>query len=174
MRAWARAAGLSEVRITSSSWTYADAAACRWWGHSQADRISGRAFTEQALGVGASREDVADIARHLHRELAGAKSPDAITSAYLDRPAPVSRQRRSRAPREAAPPAARQQPRGRQTSRPPSAPTWSAGRFVVTAVRKLMSLALRLLFVAMLVGIGIAALQAASEAYLDRVSTQSP
>lgn len=121
-----------------------------------------------------SAYDVADIARHLHRELAGAKSPDAITSAYLDRPAPVSRQGRSRAPREAMPPAARQQPRGRQTSRPHSAPTWSAGRFVVTAVRKLMSLALRLLFVAMLVGIGVVALQAASEAYLDRISTQSP
>lgn len=67
MRAWARAAGLSEVRITSSSWTYADAAACRWWGRSQADRISGRAFTEQALGVGASHEDVADIARAWRR-----------------------------------------------------------------------------------------------------------
>jgi ubiquinone/menaquinone biosynthesis C-methylase UbiE len=48
LRAWARAAGLDDVRLSTSTWLYADAASCRWWGESQAERFSGEVFVEQA------------------------------------------------------------------------------------------------------------------------------
>jgi hypothetical protein len=63
IRDWAHAAGLREPRVTTSSWSYTDTESCRWWGNSWAERVSGRAFTEQALRVGASHEDVDAIAR---------------------------------------------------------------------------------------------------------------
>ena len=36
----------------TSVWTYADDAACRWWGESQAERYVGRVFAEQAAEHG--------------------------------------------------------------------------------------------------------------------------
>lgn len=63
MRRWAREAGLREARITTSCWSYADPASCRWWGSSQADRVEGATFTRQALRQGATADDVAGLAR---------------------------------------------------------------------------------------------------------------
>ncbi|MCX7542121.1 hypothetical protein OS128_04215 [Corynebacterium sp. P5848] len=51
LRAWANAAGLADPVITTSAWTYADTASCRWWGNSQADRISGAIFRDRAATV---------------------------------------------------------------------------------------------------------------------------
>ncbi|WP_460840667.1 methyltransferase domain-containing protein [Nocardioides marmoraquaticus] len=48
LRGWAAAAGLSDVRFSTSTWLYADPASCRWWGESQAERYSGEVFVGQA------------------------------------------------------------------------------------------------------------------------------
>ena len=62
LRAWAAAAGLADVDLTTSTWTYADPAACRWWGHSQADRFGGEVFARQAAEQGVPHDAVARIA----------------------------------------------------------------------------------------------------------------
>jgi len=62
MRAWARAAGLTDVRLTSSVWTYADEESCRWWGSSQAARYSGPVFADQAAAHGAGPDALRRIA----------------------------------------------------------------------------------------------------------------
>jgi ubiquinone/menaquinone biosynthesis C-methylase UbiE len=62
LRAWAAAAGLDDVRLTASVWTYADDDACRWWGSSQADRVSGEVFVSQAAEQGLDAADVAQLA----------------------------------------------------------------------------------------------------------------
>lgn len=74
LRRWAREAGLEDPAITTTVWTYADDDSCRWWGNSQADRISGATFTAQARAHGRSEEDLADMARAWR---AWADSPDA-------------------------------------------------------------------------------------------------
>lgn len=51
-RAWAQAAGLREVTITTSVWTYADADAVRWWGQLWAERVVASDFAERALRAG--------------------------------------------------------------------------------------------------------------------------
>ncbi len=62
LRAWANAAGLTDARLTSSTWTYADQQTCAWWGDSQADRVSGPVFTQQAGELGLTASDVAALA----------------------------------------------------------------------------------------------------------------
>jgi ubiquinone/menaquinone biosynthesis C-methylase UbiE len=62
IRAWAGQAGLREVQISSSVWTYATPEATRWWGNGQADRYGGDVFAEQALKLGASPDALAAIA----------------------------------------------------------------------------------------------------------------
>lgn len=54
LRAWARAAELTDVSFTSSNWCYATSEATARWGESQANRVGGPAFRAQAesLGVG--------------------------------------------------------------------------------------------------------------------------
>jgi len=54
---WVREAGFTDVRVTSSTWTFADPASCAWWGGSWADRVSQSAFAEQALVSGLSSVD---------------------------------------------------------------------------------------------------------------------
>ena len=62
-REWTRHAGLGDVTITVSCWTYADSAGTRWWGNSQANRVGGEVFTEQARHLaGLGSEDVAGLA----------------------------------------------------------------------------------------------------------------
>lgn len=58
LRAWANRAGLLDARCTSSTWTYADSEACRWWGRSQAERVGGATFARQAAEQGASPSDL--------------------------------------------------------------------------------------------------------------------
>jgi len=74
MRAWARAAGLDDVRMTTSVWTYADDAACAWWGDGQAQRVSGDTFTAQAAALGVDGHAVAAMAEGWRR---WATDPDA-------------------------------------------------------------------------------------------------
>ena len=49
LKGWARAAGFLSVAVTSSTWTYADAASCAWWGDLWADRCQHSALGEQAV-----------------------------------------------------------------------------------------------------------------------------
>lgn len=62
LRSWSIAAELDSVHISTSVWSYADAQACHWWGHSQAERVLGDAFTRQALEQGATRRHVRGMA----------------------------------------------------------------------------------------------------------------
>ena len=61
LRGWAAATGLNDVRLTTSAWTYADESACRWWGESQAERYSGKVFSDQAMERGVDSERLARI-----------------------------------------------------------------------------------------------------------------
>jgi SAM-dependent methyltransferase len=74
MREWANAAGLADVRITSSVWTYADQASAQWWGTSQAARCSGPVFAAQAAELGVGEDGLAEIAGAWR---AGGSEPDA-------------------------------------------------------------------------------------------------
>ena len=49
---WVRSAGFEDVRVTSSTWTFADPETCRWWGELWADRVELSSFAEQAVGYG--------------------------------------------------------------------------------------------------------------------------
>ncbi len=60
---WAHAAGLAEVRASSSTWCYADPPARAWWGGMWADRIIDSALAHQLTASGlASPDDLAEIA----------------------------------------------------------------------------------------------------------------
>jgi len=74
LRAWAGSAGLADVTITSSTWTYASADSCAWWGGSWADRAAGDVFHEQAAAIGVTAEAVAAISAGWRR---WAERPDA-------------------------------------------------------------------------------------------------
>ncbi|MDJ1370338.1 methyltransferase domain-containing protein [Gulosibacter molinativorax] len=58
LRAWARAAGLHNVTISSSNWCYATTEACRGWGESQANRVGGPTFRAQAKAQGVGPDAV--------------------------------------------------------------------------------------------------------------------
>jgi ubiquinone/menaquinone biosynthesis C-methylase UbiE len=61
--AWVRASGFSDVTVTSSNWTFADAAGREWWGGMWADRVLESSYATQALEYGLSTEaELADIA----------------------------------------------------------------------------------------------------------------
>jgi ubiquinone/menaquinone biosynthesis C-methylase UbiE len=62
LRSWANQAGITDIQITSSTWTYADPASCRWWGNGQAARVEAAAFSTQAAELGLARTDVKAIA----------------------------------------------------------------------------------------------------------------
>ncbi len=65
---WVRAAGFGEVRVGSSTWTYATAEERAWWGGLWADRVRRSAFADQALATG----------------LAGPRELDAIAAAWRE------------------------------------------------------------------------------------------
>ncbi len=76
LKGWALAAGFTDIRTTTSTWTYADPESCAWWGGLWADRCERSAFGEQAVSYGlTTREELADIAAAF-REWASA--PDAF------------------------------------------------------------------------------------------------
>jgi ubiquinone/menaquinone biosynthesis C-methylase UbiE len=74
LRAWAREAALPGARITTSVWSYADTASCRWWGEGQADRVEGATFTAQAAASGVDAARVRAMAEGWRR---WAAHPDA-------------------------------------------------------------------------------------------------
>jgi SAM-dependent methyltransferase len=63
LKGWVLAAGFRDLRVFSSTWTYADAESCAWWGSLWADRCEFSAFGDQAVEYGlATREEIVDIA----------------------------------------------------------------------------------------------------------------
>jgi ubiquinone/menaquinone biosynthesis C-methylase UbiE len=63
LKAWAIEAGFTDVRASSSTWTFADADSCRWWADLWADRISISPLAQQAVAYGlADAAELADIA----------------------------------------------------------------------------------------------------------------
>ena len=64
LHVWAREAGLTDVTVSSSTWTYATAAEREWWGGLWADRTLKSSYAESAVKGGhAAREDLERIAR---------------------------------------------------------------------------------------------------------------
>jgi ubiquinone/menaquinone biosynthesis C-methylase UbiE len=62
LHAWARQAGLTDVRRSSSTWTYSTAEERHWWGNSWHDRATKSFFATQALDGGhATRADLERI-----------------------------------------------------------------------------------------------------------------
>jgi SAM-dependent methyltransferase len=49
---WARAAGLSDVTYTSSTWAFATPVDCQWWADLWAERSVGSSFAEQGVAYG--------------------------------------------------------------------------------------------------------------------------
>jgi ubiquinone/menaquinone biosynthesis C-methylase UbiE len=63
LHAWARQAGLADVRRSSSNWTYSTADERQWWGNSWHDRATKSFFATQAIERGlATAEDLQRIA----------------------------------------------------------------------------------------------------------------
>lgn len=62
LRAWVQAAGLEIVAISSANWTYGDAQSTRWWGQSQAERVSASQFHTSALAAGVSETELREMA----------------------------------------------------------------------------------------------------------------
>ena len=60
LAAWVRAAGFTEARVTTSTWTFADPESRRWWGGLWADRVERSAFADQALAY--SLSDAGELA----------------------------------------------------------------------------------------------------------------
>ncbi len=59
---WIREGGFSDVTVTSSNWTFADAAGREWWGGMWADRVRQSSFATQAVEYGLSTEaELADL-----------------------------------------------------------------------------------------------------------------
>jgi ubiquinone/menaquinone biosynthesis C-methylase UbiE len=60
---WAQEAGFTDVKASSSTWTFADAESRAWWGGLWADRVEQSSFAEQAVEYGyADRAELAAIA----------------------------------------------------------------------------------------------------------------
>ncbi len=63
LHVWARAAGLTDVTISSSTWTYATPEERAWWGGLWADRTVMSSYAERAVGGGyATAQDLERIA----------------------------------------------------------------------------------------------------------------
>jgi ubiquinone/menaquinone biosynthesis C-methylase UbiE len=76
LKGWAQQAGFRDVRVTSSTWTYADPESCAWWGGLWADRCELSQLGDQVVAYGLStREELSAIARAWR---AWAQQPDAF------------------------------------------------------------------------------------------------
>ena len=74
--AWVRAAGFHEMRVSSSTWTFADPEARAWWGGLWAERVVHSSLAQQALAYGlADVDELTAIADGWRR---WAASPDAF------------------------------------------------------------------------------------------------
>ncbi len=47
---WVQSAGFTDVRVSSSTWTFAEPKSRRWWGDLWAERVELSSFAEQAVG----------------------------------------------------------------------------------------------------------------------------
>jgi ubiquinone/menaquinone biosynthesis C-methylase UbiE len=76
LKAWVRAGGFAELRVSSSTWTMESPEECRWWGGLWADRVLASDFAQQALEYGlATRPELDAIAEAFQR---WAVDPDAV------------------------------------------------------------------------------------------------
>ncbi|MCU1429917.1 MAG: hypothetical protein JWL83_3917 [Actinomycetia bacterium] len=73
---WAQQAGLSDIVVTSSTWTFADPDARAWWGGLWAERVEHSSFAEQAVSYGLS--DTAELAAIAHAWRHWAEQPDGV------------------------------------------------------------------------------------------------
>ena len=63
LRAWARAAGLTDTTLTATTSCYATQEATGWWGGAWADRVESSAFASQTLDRGLeTAQSLADLA----------------------------------------------------------------------------------------------------------------
>jgi SAM-dependent methyltransferase len=76
---WARAAGLSDIRYTTSTWTFATPEDRRWWGGLWAERTISSTFAEQAVSYGIAT--AAEMARVAEAWRAWAEEPDGVFAA---------------------------------------------------------------------------------------------
>ena len=61
--AWAHAAGLTDVRYTTSTWTFSTPDERRWWSDVWAERVVSSSLAEQAVAYGvATKTELVDIA----------------------------------------------------------------------------------------------------------------
>ena len=73
---WAHSAGLDQVEVHSSTWTYSAVDGAGWWGRSWAQRVADTAFAARAVDLGlATSADLADLS---DAWLAWAAHPDAV------------------------------------------------------------------------------------------------
>lgn len=73
---WAHTAGLGQVEVHTSTWTFSAGDGAAWWGRSWARRVEDPAFADQAVSLGlASASDVTELSEAW---LAWADDPDAI------------------------------------------------------------------------------------------------
>jgi len=71
---WVREAGFVDVRVTSSTWTFADPESRSWWGGLWADRVLLSSFADQAQAHGLA--DAGELAGMAHAWRAWAERPD--------------------------------------------------------------------------------------------------
>jgi SAM-dependent methyltransferase len=76
--AWAHAAGLTEVTMSSSTWCFATPETRGWWGGMWADRVTGSALSEQLVGQGRATADELDEVADAWRSWAA--DPDGVIS----------------------------------------------------------------------------------------------
>jgi ubiquinone/menaquinone biosynthesis C-methylase UbiE len=73
---WVRQAGFTDIEVTSSTWTFADAETRAWWGGLWAERVRSTALGEQAVEYGFSTEaELEDLGAAFER---WAADPDAV------------------------------------------------------------------------------------------------
>ncbi|MFN7985514.1 MAG: methyltransferase domain-containing protein [Vicinamibacterales bacterium] len=76
LKRWALEAGFASVHATSSTWTYADAESCGWWGGLWADRCVKSGLAENAVSYGLATADELQDMANAFREWAS--KPDAF------------------------------------------------------------------------------------------------
>ena len=76
LKKWVRAAGFTEMSVTTSNWTYESEAEREWWGGLWADRVRHSDFARQAVEYSLAHDD--DLEEMSDAFLRWAKAPDAI------------------------------------------------------------------------------------------------
>jgi SAM-dependent methyltransferase len=73
---WVLSAGFTDIRVTSSTWTFADPDSREWWGTMWADRVRQSSYADQALAYGLADHEELDAIADAWREWAA--QPDGI------------------------------------------------------------------------------------------------